>query len=138
MRRERELKLLRKKRLLKRYSDFELSLLASEMKDYTYLLKSIKFPKEELKIVENKENNDIKEIDKNKTELSSEKKVEESSKYKKLFSFGDKTNNLKASIIIHISANIMSIFLFKYNIYILLLSLINLIISTLILKKTLV
>ena len=95
MRRERELKLLRKKRLLKRYSDFELSLLASEMKDYTYLLKSIKFPKEELKIFENKENNDIKEIDKNKTELSSEKKVEESSKYKKLFSFGDKTNNLK-------------------------------------------
>ena len=84
MRRERELKLLRKKRLLKRYSDFELSLLASEMKDYTYLLKSIKFPKEELKIVENKENNDIKEIDKNKTELSSEKKVEESSKHKKL------------------------------------------------------
>ena len=95
MRRERELKLLRKKRLLKRYSDFELSLLASEMKDYTYLLKSIKFPKEELKIVEIKENKENKGNDKDKSESLSKKNVEEFSKYKKLYSFGDKNNNLE-------------------------------------------
>ena len=95
MRRERELKLLRKKRLLKRYSDFELSLLASEMKDYTYLLKSIQFPKNELKIIENEEHKMIKEKKENKQELISKKKNEESFKYKKLYSFGNNNNNLE-------------------------------------------
>ena len=84
MRRERELKLLRKKRLIKRYSDFELSSLASEMKDYTYLLKSIQFPKNELKIIENEEHKMNKEKKENKKELISKKKNEESFKYKKL------------------------------------------------------
>jgi len=46
-------------------------LLASEMKDYTYLLKSIKVPKEELKIIENKENKENKGNDKDKSELYS-------------------------------------------------------------------
>ena len=91
MRRERELKLLRKKRLLKRYSDFELSLLASEMNDYTYLLKSIKFPKEEMKIIPK---NESKEIDDNEQEISSKNKNNENSKYKKLFSFGENNNNI--------------------------------------------
>ena len=57
------------KRLIKRYSDFELSSLASEMKDYTYLLKSIQFPKNELKIIENEEHKMIKEKKENKKEL---------------------------------------------------------------------
>ena len=46
-----------------------------------------------------------------------------------------KTNNLKSSIIIHMSANTISIFLSKFNIIILFLSIVNLIISTLIIKK---
>ena len=46
-----------------------------------------------------------------------------------------KTNNIKSSIIIHISANIISIFLYEYNIYILILSLINLLISLSIISK---
>ena len=95
MRRERELKLLRKKRLIKRYSDFELSSLASEMKDYTYLLKSIQFPKNELKIIEKEEHKMIKEKKENKQELISKKKNEESFKYKKLYSFGNNNNNLE-------------------------------------------
>ena len=91
MRRERELKLLRKKRLLKRYSDFELSLLASEMNDYIYLLKSINFPKEEITIPDknkdkvSEENDDIKS---NNNDINNYK-------FKKLYSFGDKGNNLK-------------------------------------------
>ena len=55
MRREREIKLLRnRKRLNKRYSDFELGLLTSEIIDYTYLLKSIHFPIEKYKVPETK------------------------------------------------------------------------------------
>ena len=92
MRRERELKLLRKKRLLKRYSDFELSLLASEMNDYTYLLKSIKFPKEELLI--NKEKNDNKSEEEKEKE-SSIKNDNNKNKFKRDFSFGDIGNNLQ-------------------------------------------
>ena len=57
MKREREIKLLRKKRLLKKYSDFELSNLASEIDDYVYLLKSIKFPIEDNIVEESKEIN---------------------------------------------------------------------------------
>ena len=49
-----------------------------------------------------------------------------------------KTKNIKSSILIHISANITSIFIFEYNIYILLLSFINLIISGLIIKKIII
>ena len=94
MRRERELKLLRKKRLLKRYSDFELSLLASEMNDYTYLLKSIKFPKEEIKIEQKNEDKNLEKNDDNQ-ELLSENIIDDSYKYKKLYSFGDVGNNFK-------------------------------------------
>ena len=90
MRRKRELKLLRKKRLLKRYSDFELSLLASEMSDYTYLLKSIKFPNEELAITQQSKENEREE----KEQESWTKNIEDSKvKYKKFFSFGDNGNN---------------------------------------------
>ena len=90
MRRKRELKLLRKKRLLKRYSDFELSLLASEMSDYTYLLKSIKFPNEELAITQQSKENEREE----KEQKSWPKNIEDSKvKYKKFFSFGDNGNN---------------------------------------------
>ena len=94
MRRERELKLLRKKRLLKRYSDFELSLLASEMNDYTYLLKSIKFPKEEIKIEQKNEDKNLEKNDDNQ-ELLPKNIIDDSYKYKKLYSFGDVGNNLK-------------------------------------------
>ena len=94
MRRERELKLLRKKRLLKRYSDFELSLLASEMNDYTYLLKSIKFPKEEIKIEQKNEDKNLEKNDDNQ-ELLSENIIDDSYKYKKSYSFGDVGNNFK-------------------------------------------
>ena len=55
MKREREIKFIRnRKRLNKRYSDFELALLASEIDDYTFLLKSIKFPIEKYKLPETK------------------------------------------------------------------------------------
>ena len=94
MRRERELKLLRKKRLLKRYSDFELSLLASEMNDYTYLLKSIKFPKEEIKIKQKNEDKNLEKNDDNQ-ELLPKNIIDDSYKYKKLYSFGDVGNNFK-------------------------------------------
>ena len=94
MRRERELKLLRKKRLLKRYSDFELSLLASEMNDYTYLLKSIKFPKEEIKIEQKNEDKNLEKNDDNQ-ELLPKNIIDDSYKYKKLYSFGDVGNNFK-------------------------------------------
>ena len=94
MRRERELKLLRKKRLLKRYSDFELSLLASEMNDYTYLLKSIKFPKEEIKIEQKNEDKNLEKND-DKQELLPKNIIDDSYKYKKLYSFGDVGNNFK-------------------------------------------
>ena len=93
MRRERELKLLRKKRLLKRYSDFELSLLASEMNDYTYLLKSIQFPKEELDIIKN-EKEDKNEDEKEEKELPLKNSKNNIVKFKKLISFGDSGNNL--------------------------------------------
>ena len=46
-----------------------------------------------------------------------------------------KSNNIKVPILIHISANIMSIFLKEFNIYILLLGLISFLISITILKK---
>lgn len=46
-----------------------------------------------------------------------------------------KSNNIKVPILIHISANIMSIFLKEFNIYILLLGLISFFISITILKK---
>ena len=94
MRRKRELNLLRKKRLMKNYSDFELSLLASEMNDYSYLLKSINFPKEELNIVKK---NEIKEeeIFSKKEEIYSKNDEVQSNKFKKLFSFGDSGNNLQ-------------------------------------------
>ena len=53
--REREINLLRKrKRFNKKYSDFELGLLVSEIKDYSYLLKSIQFPIEKYKISDSK------------------------------------------------------------------------------------
>ena len=94
MRRERELKLLRKKRLIKKYSDFELSLLASEMNDYTYLLKSIKFPKEEITIIKKREDSENEEEEKKK-ELSSHKNQNNQVHYKKFFSFGNSDNNLK-------------------------------------------
>ena len=94
MRRERELKLLRKKRLIKRYSDFELSLLASEMNDYTYLLKSIKFPKEEIKIKQKNEDKNLEKNDDNQ-ELLPKNIIDDSYKYKKLYSFGDVGNNFK-------------------------------------------
>ena len=96
MRRERELKLLRKKRLLKRYSDFELSLLASEMDDYTYLLKSIQFPKEELDILKNdkEDKNGEEEEEEEEKELPTINIKNDSVKYKKLISFGDTGNNL--------------------------------------------
>ena len=94
MRRERELKLLRKKRLLKRYSDFELSLLASEMNDYTYLLKSIKFPKEEIKIEQKNKDKNLEKNDDNQ-ELLPKNIIDDSYKYKKLYSFGDVGNNFK-------------------------------------------
>ena len=85
---------MRKKRLLKRYSDFELSLLASEMNDYTYLLKSIKFPKEEIKIKQKNEDKNLEKNDDNQ-ELLSENILNDSNKYKKLYSFGDVGNNFK-------------------------------------------
>ena len=94
MRRERELKLLRKKRLLKRYSDFELSLLASEMDDYTYLLKSIQFPKEELDILKNDKEDKNGEEEEEEKELPTKNIKNDSVKYKKLISFGDTGNNL--------------------------------------------
>ena len=94
MRRERELKLLRKKRLIKRYSDFELSLLASEMNDYTYLLKSIKFPKEEIKIEQKNEDKNLEKNDDNQ-ELLPKNIIDDSYKYKKLYSFGNVGNNFK-------------------------------------------
>ena len=62
------------------------------MNDYTYLLKSIKFPKEEMKIIPKKES---KEIDENTHEISSKNEDNENNKYKKLFSFEDNHNNLK-------------------------------------------
>ena len=94
MRRERELKLLRKKRLLKRYSDFELSLLASEMDDYTYLLKSIQFPKEELDILKNDKEDKNGEEEEEEKELPTKNIKNDSVTYKKLISFGDTGNNL--------------------------------------------
>ena len=67
MKREREIKMLRNKRkLMKKYSDFELGLLASEINDYTYLLKSIQFPIDTYKISESKKENDEKENEKEK------------------------------------------------------------------------
>ena len=94
MRRERELKLLRKKRLLKRYSDFELSLLASEMDDYTYLLKSIQFPKEELDILKNDKEDKNGEEEEEEKELPTKNIKNDSVTYKKLISFGNTGNNL--------------------------------------------
>jgi len=47
-----------------------------------------------------------------------------------------KSNNLKTSIIIHISANIISIFLTNFNIHILILSILGLLISMKLLSKT--
>ena len=94
MRRERELKLLRKKRLLKRYSDFELSLLASEMDDYTYLLKSIQFPKEELDILKNDKEDKNGEEEEEEKELPTKNIKNDSVTYKKFISFGDTGNNL--------------------------------------------
>ena len=80
MRREREIKLLRnRKRLNKRYSDFELGLLASEIIDYTYLLKSIQFPIDKYKIPEtNKEKekeNEEKDSEKNKEVKNNNKMI---------------------------------------------------------------
>lgn len=46
-----------------------------------------------------------------------------------------KYNNIKANILIHMSANIIAIFLYSFNIYILLLSLISLILSSTLLYK---
>ena len=91
MRRKRELQLLRKKRLLKKYSDFELSLLASEMNDYIYLLKSINFPKEELKIPEKTENKNSE----NNEEIKSKNNDTNIYEFKKLYSFGNKDEHLE-------------------------------------------
>ena len=87
MRREREIKLLRnRKRLNKRYSDFELGLLASEIIDYTYLLKSIQFPIDKYKIPEtNKE----KEKDKENEEKDSEKNNEVKNNSNKIISLDE-------------------------------------------------
>lgn len=46
-----------------------------------------------------------------------------------------KRNNIKAPVLVHISANIISIFLTEYNTYILILSLIGFIISTICIKE---
>ena len=88
MRRKRELQLLRKKRLMKKYSDFELSLLASEMNDYTFLLKSINFPREEIYINNKKEKKEEEELSYKNDEI-------QPNKIKKLFSFGDSGNSLQ-------------------------------------------
>lgn len=49
----------------------------------------------------------------------------------------NKYDNIKATILIHISANIISIFLLEFNIYILILSFLGLIISQILIPKTL-
>ena len=46
-----------------------------------------------------------------------------------------KYNNIKANILIHISANIIAIFLSSFNIYILILSIIGLIVSSISIRK---
>lgn len=75
MKREREINLLRKKKkLIKKYSDFELGLLASEINDYTYLLKSIKFPIDKYKITAIKKE---KEEDKELLKMNKNNKKEE-------------------------------------------------------------
>ena len=96
MKREREIKLIRnRKKLYKRYSDYELGLLSSEIDDYIYLLKSIQFPiekyklpetkkekeKESNELINKKEDNNI--INKNKIISLDENNEEESNKNKK-------------------------------------------------------
>ena len=96
MKREREIKLIRnRKKLYKRYSDYELGLLSSEIDDYIYLLKSIQFPidkyklpetkkekeKELNELINKKEDNNI--INKNKIISLDENNEEESNKNKK-------------------------------------------------------
>ena len=107
MKREREIKLIRKrKKLNKRYSDFELGLLASEMNDFTYLLKSIQFPienyinSESKKEKENGEKNENNEDNKNnsdniiqlKEEKINSEEIESNDEYKDL-----KVNKTKIS-----------------------------------------
>ena len=85
MRREREIKLLRnRKRLTKRYSDFELGLLASEIIDYTYLLKGIQFPIDKYKIPETN-----KEEEKENEEKDSEKNNEAKNNNYKIISLDE-------------------------------------------------
>ena len=100
MRRERELKLLRKKKLIKRYSDFELGLLASEFNDYTYLLKSIQFPMDEFKVTEKeKEKEEMSKNNNNKNQIqkviSLEEIKEEKIKNKKDEESGEEYDGLK-------------------------------------------
>ena len=124
MKREREINLLRKrKRLIKKYSDFELGLLASEINDYTYLLKSIKFPidkyklpqskKEKEKEKEENENSNIndnkdkkiipleeiyEDINKNKEDKENEEEKESDEEYKGLKARGIKQKNKRKRI----------------------------------------
>ena len=102
MRRERELKLLRKKKLIKRYSDFELGLLASEFNDYTYLLKSIQFPMDEFKVTEKEKEKEKEEMPKNNNNKNQIQKVisleeikEEKIKNKKDEESGEEYDGLK-------------------------------------------
>ena len=64
------------------------------MNDYTYLLKSIKFPKEEIKIEQKNEDKNLEKNDDNQ-ELLPKNIIDDSYKYKKLYSFGDVGNNFK-------------------------------------------
>ena len=99
--REREINLLRKrKRFNKKYSDFELGLLVSEINDYTYLLKSIQFPIEKYKISDSKNEKEDEEKkrdnDFKKNIQLEEAKEEKEEKEEKLEDNSEEYNGLKA------------------------------------------